>query len=144
MTRVFIPSPHFTFIYSGCLVSSHEIALRRKNICYNTNVQQSILAGYSAKPNIGDIKMGIGNLIAWIIVGGVAGWLASIVMKTNASQGLLMDIGVGIVGGFIGGFVLNAIGVGGEVSGLNLVSVLVAFIGAVILLGILRFVRRAR
>jgi uncharacterized membrane protein YeaQ/YmgE (transglycosylase-associated protein family) len=88
--------------------------------------------------------MGIGNIIAWIIVGGVAGWLASMVMKTNASQGLLTDIIVGIVGGFIGGFVLNALGVGGAVTGLNLVSILVAFIGAVILLGILRLVRRAR
>ena len=86
--------------------------------------------------------MGIGNLIAWIIVGGIAGWLASIVMKTNASQGLLTDIIVGIVGGLIGGFVLNALGVGAAVTGLNLVSILVAFIGAVILLAILRFLRQ--
>jgi uncharacterized membrane protein YeaQ/YmgE (transglycosylase-associated protein family) len=103
-----------------------------------------MLVGYSVHLNIGEIKMGIGNIIAWIIVGGVAGWLASIVMKTNASQGLLIDIVVGIVGGFIGGFVLNALGVGGAVTGLNIASILVAFIGAVILLGILRLVRRAR
>ncbi|MCL4247511.1 MAG: GlsB/YeaQ/YmgE family stress response membrane protein [Anaerolineae bacterium] len=83
------------------------------------------------------------NIIVWIIIGAIAGWLASIVMKTNASQGLLTDIIVGIVGGLIGGFVLNAIGVGGEVTGLNLGSILVAFIGAVILLALLRMLRRA-
>lgn len=83
------------------------------------------------------------NLIVWIIVGAIAGWLASIVMKTNAQQGLVADIIVGILGGFIGGWVLNLLNVGGGVSGLNLASILTAFIGAVILLAILRAVRRA-
>lgn len=86
--------------------------------------------------------MDIVNLIVWIIIGAIAGWLASIVMKTNQSQGLITDIIVGIVGGLIGGFVLNALGVGGAVTGLNITSVLTAFIGAVILLAILRFLRR--
>jgi len=83
------------------------------------------------------------NILVWIIVGAIAGWLASIVMKTNASQGLLTDIIVGIVGGLIGGYVLNLIGVGGAVTGLNLGSILVAFIGAIILLALLRLIRRA-
>ena len=83
------------------------------------------------------------NLIVWIIVGAIAGWLASIVMKTNAEQGLLADIVVGIIGGFIGGIVLDALGVGGAVSGLNLPSILTAFIGAVILLALLRVIRRS-
>lgn len=83
------------------------------------------------------------NLLVWIIVGAIAGWLASIVMKTNASQGLIADIIVGIIGGFIGGFVLNLLNVGGGVSGLNLASILTAFIGAVILLALLRVLRRA-
>jgi uncharacterized membrane protein YeaQ/YmgE (transglycosylase-associated protein family) len=87
--------------------------------------------------------MDIGNILAWIIVGAIAGWLASIVMKTNASQGLLMDIIVGIVGGLIGGFLLQALGVGGAVTGINLGSILVAFIGAVVLLALLRLIRRA-
>ncbi|GAB1420271.1 hypothetical protein MASR2M15_03610 [Anaerolineales bacterium] len=87
--------------------------------------------------------MDLVNIIVWIIIGGVAGWLASIVMKTNAQQGLIIDIIVGIIGAFIGGFVLNALGVGGAVTGLNLASLLTAFIGAVILLGLLRLVRRA-
>lgn len=87
--------------------------------------------------------MDIGNILAWIIVGAIAGWLASIVMKTNASQGLVTDIIVGIVGGLIGGFVLTALGIGGAVTGINLGSIVVAFIGAIILLGILRLIRRA-
>ena len=77
--------------------------------------------------------------LAWIIVGGVAGWLASIVMKTDARQGLLMDIVVGIIGAIIGGFLLNAVGMSG-VTGFNIWSLFVAFIGAVVLLGILRLV----
>ncbi|MBZ0285975.1 MAG: GlsB/YeaQ/YmgE family stress response membrane protein [Anaerolineae bacterium] len=68
-------------------------------------------------------------------------------MKTNSSQGLLTDIIVGIIGGFIGGLVLNLLGVNtagtSGVSGFNIASVLTAFIGAVILLAIVRMFRRA-
>lgn len=81
------------------------------------------------------------NIIVWIIVGAIAGWLASLVMRTNRSQGLLEDIIVGIVGGFIGGLVLDLLNIGGDVTGLNLGSILTAFFGAVILLAILRAVR---
>jgi uncharacterized membrane protein YeaQ/YmgE (transglycosylase-associated protein family) len=88
--------------------------------------------------------MDIGNLIAWVVVGAIAGWLASIVMKTNSRQGLLTDIIVGVVGGLIGGWLLTQLGVGGAVTGINLTSILVAFIGAVILLAILNLVQRAR
>ena len=80
------------------------------------------------------------SLIAWLVVGAIAGWLASLVMKTNREQGLIMDIIVGIVGAFIGGFVFNALGIGGPVSGINIGSIIVAFVGAVILLAILRAV----
>ena len=86
--------------------------------------------------------MGITSILVWIIIGGLAGWVASMVMKTNASQGLLADIVVGIIGAFIGGFVLDLIGVGGEVTGLNFASFGTAFIGAVIFLGLLRLIRR--
>lgn len=82
------------------------------------------------------------SLIVWVIVGAIAGWLASIVMRTNRQQGLLADIIVGVVGGIIGGFVFNALGVGGAVSGFNVTSVVVAFVGAIILLAVLRAVRR--
>jgi uncharacterized membrane protein YeaQ/YmgE (transglycosylase-associated protein family) len=77
--------------------------------------------------------------LAWIIVGALAGWLASIAMRTNRSQGLLLDIIVGIVGALIGGFLFNAVGAPG-VTGFNLWSLFVAFIGAVVLLGLLRMV----
>jgi uncharacterized membrane protein YeaQ/YmgE (transglycosylase-associated protein family) len=82
------------------------------------------------------------GLISWIIVGALAGWLASIVMGTNSRQGCLTDIVLGVVGGLVGGFVLNAIGFGGDLSGFNLPTILTAFIGAVIVLGILRFIQR--
>jgi len=86
--------------------------------------------------------MEIISFLLWILLGAVAGWLASLVMKTNASQGTLMDIVVGIVGAFIGGLVFNLFGVAG-VTGFNFYSLLVAFVGAVILLAILKTVRRA-
>lgn len=82
------------------------------------------------------------GFIAWIVIGGLAGWLASIVMKTDKSQGLVKDIIIGIVGGFIGGFVLDLVGIGGEVSGFNLVSLGTSFVGAVILIGALRFFQK--
>jgi uncharacterized membrane protein YeaQ/YmgE (transglycosylase-associated protein family) len=88
--------------------------------------------------------MDLTSIVIWLIVGAVAGWLASMVMKTNASQGLLMDIIVGIIGAFIGGFVLSLLGIGAGVSGINIPSILTAFIGAVILLALMRALRRSR
>ncbi len=82
------------------------------------------------------------NILVWIIIGGIAGWLASIVMSTNRSQGFLADIVIGIIGGLVGGWLLTAIGVGGAVTGLNLGSLLTAFVGAVILLALLRLIRQ--
>jgi len=75
--------------------------------------------------------------LAWLVVGAVAGWLASIVMKTSGRQGLLTDIVVGIVGALIGGFLFNQFGAAG-VTGFNIWSVFVAFTGAVVLLVVLR------
>jgi uncharacterized membrane protein YeaQ/YmgE (transglycosylase-associated protein family) len=88
------------------------------------------------------------NLLAWLIVGLIAGWLASMVMKTNAQQGMVGDIIVGIIGAFIGGAVLSFFNIGNATPGadgsaFNVVSIVTAFIGAVILLAILRAVRRA-
>jgi uncharacterized membrane protein YeaQ/YmgE (transglycosylase-associated protein family) len=81
------------------------------------------------------------SLLVWIVVGAIAGWLASIVMKTNGRQGLLQDIIIGVVGGVIGGFVFNALGVGGAVTGFNVTSIVVAFVGGIILIAVLRAVR---
>ena len=82
------------------------------------------------------------GLILWLIVGGVIGWLASIIMRTDAQQGIFLNIVVGIVGAFIGGLVVN----GGSInnSSLNLTSFLVSLLGAVILLAIVNLVRRGR
>jgi uncharacterized membrane protein YeaQ/YmgE (transglycosylase-associated protein family) len=81
------------------------------------------------------------NLLVWLVVGAIAGWLASVFMRTN--QGLLADIVVGIIGAFLGGLVLNLIpGVSAGVSGINLGSILTAFVGAVLLLALLRAVAR--
>jgi uncharacterized membrane protein YeaQ/YmgE (transglycosylase-associated protein family) len=83
------------------------------------------------------------NIIVWIIVGAIAGWLASIVMKTNRQQGLIEDIVIGIVGAFIGGFVLTLLPGVTPAQGLNVGGILTAFIGAIILIAILRAIRRA-
>lgn len=72
--------------------------------------------------------MGMG-LISWIVVGAIAGWLASQVM--HAREGLLMMIGLGIVGGLVGGYVaLNLLKVG-SVTGINVESILIATLGAI-------------
>lgn len=73
------------------------------------------------------------NILLWIVLGMIAGWIASVVMKTSSSQGMLMDIVLGIIGAFVGGFLTNLMGVEG-VTGFNLWSVLVASLGAIVLI----------
>jgi uncharacterized membrane protein YeaQ/YmgE (transglycosylase-associated protein family) len=82
------------------------------------------------------------GLIIWLIVGGVVGWLASLIMRTDGQQGILLNIVVGIVGAFVGGLIFN----GGTINTapLNLTSFLVSLVGAVILLAIVNLVRRGR
>jgi len=70
------------------------------------------------------------NILIWILLGALAGWIASMIMGRNAQMGALANIVVGIVGALIGGFLMNALGAPG-VSGFNLYSVLVAIGGAV-------------
>ena len=78
------------------------------------------------------------GLIGAIIIGGIAGWLAGMIMK-GKGQGILMNIVIGIVGGFIGGFVFGLLGLGGDT---NLIgSLVVATVGAVILLWIVNKVK---
>jgi len=80
------------------------------------------------------------GLILWLVIGGVIGWLASILMRTDAQQGILLNVVVGIVGAFIGGLIFS----GGSInnSSLNLYSFLVSLLGAVVLLAIVNLVRR--
>ncbi len=82
------------------------------------------------------------NIIVWIIFGALAGWIASMIMGANARMGALANIVVGIVGAIIGGFLMtNVFGAQG-VTGFNLMSLLVAIGGAVILLFLVGLVRR--
>lgn len=81
------------------------------------------------------------DIILWIILGGIAGWVASILMKTNYEQGLLLDIILGIVGAVVGGVVLNMVGQPG-VTGFNLYSLLVAILGAVVVIYLGRLLHR--
>lgn len=79
------------------------------------------------------------GIIVWLIVGGVVGWLASIIMRTNAQQGILLNILVGIVGAFIAGLIIG----GGSINqAITIESFLWSLLGAVVLLAIVNLVRR--
>lgn len=81
------------------------------------------------------------SILAWIIIGGLAGWIASKIKGTDAQQGIGLNIVVGIVGGLLGGFLLSLIGV--DVEGGNWIfSFLTCLLGAVILLSIVRAVKK--
>lgn len=80
------------------------------------------------------------SILAWIILGGVAGWLASLFMRTDQSQGIILNIVIGIVGAFMGGLVFSMLG-GDGVTGFNLYSLLVALLGSVLFIGVLKAVR---
>ncbi|OGH66524.1 MAG: hypothetical protein A3B90_00780 [Candidatus Magasanikbacteria bacterium RIFCSPHIGHO2_02_FULL_41_13] len=81
------------------------------------------------------------GIILWIIFGALVGWVASMIMKTDASQGTLMNIIVGIFGAVIGGWLMSFFGQTG-VTGFNIYSFLVSILGAIVLLAIFRAVRR--
>lgn len=82
------------------------------------------------------------NLIVLLIFGALVGWLASILVKTNASQGLLGDIILGVIGAWVGGFIMNFFGQPG-VTGFNIYSLLVGILGAVVFVVIGRAITRA-
>jgi uncharacterized membrane protein YeaQ/YmgE (transglycosylase-associated protein family) len=84
------------------------------------------------------------NFVIWLIVGGIIGWLASIVMRTNGQQGLILNIVVGIVGAFVAGLVLTPmLGISTiNQDNFSLPGLLVSFVGAVILLAVVSLFRR--
>ena len=84
------------------------------------------------------------NFLLWIIIGGILGWIASIIMHTNAQQGLLLNIIVGIVGALVAGFLLTPLfGIGTiNQSNFSLPALLVSLLGAIILLAIVNLFRR--
>ena len=88
-------------------------------------------------------------MLTWIliiIVGGILGWLASIVMRTDAQQGILMNIVVGIVGAILGGLLLAPLLGGGSITSgdFSISSLLISLLGAIILLAIYNLVTRKR
>jgi len=84
----------------------------------------------------------LANLVFWIVLGALAGWIASMITGRDAQMGAGANIVVGIIGALLGGFIMNALG-GAGVSGFNLYSVLVAIGGAIVLLLIVSAFRRA-
>lgn len=84
------------------------------------------------------------GLIIAIIVGGIIGWLASLVMNRDASMGIFWNIVVGVVGSFIGSFIGTLIGVGATLTAFSLPGLLMSFLGAVVLLAIVNMVQRGR
>jgi uncharacterized membrane protein YeaQ/YmgE (transglycosylase-associated protein family) len=85
------------------------------------------------------------NFILWLIVGGVIGWIASMIMRTDAQQGMLLNVVVGIIGAFLGGLLISPL-LGLETMStdnvFSLSGMLVALLGAVILLAIVNMFRR--
>jgi uncharacterized membrane protein YeaQ/YmgE (transglycosylase-associated protein family) len=82
------------------------------------------------------------DIVLWLVLGALAGWIATIITGTDAEQGWLGNIVTGIIGAFVGGLVLKLFGAEG-VSGFNLPSLLTAILGAVILISLLRGFRRS-
>lgn len=80
------------------------------------------------------------SILAWIILGGLAGWIGSMIMGTDASQGILLNVIVGIIGALLGGAIFNMFGSAG-VTGLNFYSLLVATLGSVLFIWIVQLVR---
>jgi uncharacterized membrane protein YeaQ/YmgE (transglycosylase-associated protein family) len=83
------------------------------------------------------------SFLAWLVVGLVAGWIGSMIVNRGRGEGLIMDIVLGVVGAFVGGFLFNLIGHTG-VTGINLYSIFVAVVGAVVVLLIYHAIFRRR
>lgn len=82
------------------------------------------------------------GILLWIIFGGIVGWVASLIMKTDSQQGIILNIVVGIVGAVVGGWIMDFMGQS-DVTGFNIYSFLVALLGAVVLIAIVKAVRRS-
>jgi len=86
------------------------------------------------------------SFIIWLIIGGIIGWIASLIMKTDAQQGVFLNVIVGIIGALLGGWLSGMLGIGGGSinDGISFTSILVSLIGAIVLLAIVNLFRRGR
>ena len=82
------------------------------------------------------------SLIAWLVVGLLAGWIGSLIVNRRG-EGLFMDIVLGVIGAFVGGFLFQTFGHSG-VTGINFYSIMVAVVGAIVVLVIYHAIRRPR
>ncbi len=80
------------------------------------------------------------GIILWIIFGAIVGWVGSIIMGTDGQQGIILNVVVGVIGAVVGGYIMSFFGEGG-VTGFNFYSFMVAIIGAMALLAIVKLVR---
>ncbi len=81
------------------------------------------------------------GIITWIVFGALAGWISSMFMNTDSSQGALGNIVMGIIGAIVAGFLMPVLGMSG-VTGFNLYSIVVAVIGAVVVISVSRMIRK--
>lgn len=86
------------------------------------------------------------NLIIWLVVGGVLGWLASLVMRTDGQQGILLNVIVGIIGALVAGFVIAPMFGTGTINSndFSILGLFVSFLGAVVLLAVVNLFRRGQ
>jgi len=84
------------------------------------------------------------SFILWLVIGGVVGWLASIAMKTDAQQGLILNVVVGVVGAVLAGFLVAPMFGTGTINtnDFSIGSIAVSFVGAIVLLGVVNLFRR--
>jgi uncharacterized membrane protein YeaQ/YmgE (transglycosylase-associated protein family) len=84
------------------------------------------------------------NIIIWLVVGGLIGWVASMIMKTDAQQGVILNVVVGVIGALLGGFLLAPMLGSGTINSndFSVASLGVSLLGAIILLAIVNLVRR--
>jgi len=123
----------------------------RRNIEFRRNLNHHIFITHfrsqlprtprNGAPGCSPLKEQHMNFLIYLIVGGIAGWLASIMMKRDGSQGIILNVIVGIIGGFLGGILLPMVGLG---FGGTIGFLITAFIGAVVLLLIVNLFTRGR
>jgi uncharacterized membrane protein YeaQ/YmgE (transglycosylase-associated protein family) len=101
-------------------------------------IKQATTTFYRTERNVGM------NFILWLVIGGILGWIASIIMQTNAQQGIFLNIVVGIIGAMVAGFLLTPLlGIGTiNQNNLNLSALFVSLLGSIILLAIVNLFRR--